>query len=101
MNSAHVAAPVSAKPLYCEPQALPRALTYRQTVTIAARSYLVQLLDECGGNVAETARRADLNREHLYVIFKRLGLRTEQPTRRAPTPLPFRQWLKAPSNPGL
>jgi DNA-binding NtrC family response regulator len=83
-------------PLHCEaPHGAPRAdLTYEQHQKISARSYFVLLLDDCDGNVAETARRANVSRTYLYELFKQLGLRSERPARHALTPLAFRQWLK-------
>jgi DNA-binding NtrC family response regulator len=38
-------------------------------------AYLGAMLEATGGNVAETARRAGLNRRHLYDLLKKHGLR--------------------------
>lgn len=38
------------------------------------RQYVAQLLDECGGNASEVARRAGLNRQYLYELLERHGL---------------------------
>jgi DNA-binding NtrC family response regulator len=37
------------------------------------RSYFTRLLEETGGNVAEAARRAGVNRSHLHEVLKRIG----------------------------
>jgi DNA-binding NtrC family response regulator len=39
------------------------------------RRYIARLLDETGGNVAEAARRAGMNRSHLSTLVTKLGLR--------------------------
>jgi two-component system response regulator GlrR len=42
------------------------------------RAYLSRLLDACGGNVSETARRAGITRVHLYALLQRLGIPTKR-----------------------
>jgi DNA-binding NtrC family response regulator len=39
------------------------------------KEYLQQLLASTGGNVAKAARRAGINRRHLYVLMKKHGLK--------------------------
>jgi hypothetical protein len=56
---------------------VPETLTFRQHMTIAARSYLVQTLDMCCGNVTETAKVAQLSRDAIYGLFKELGLKAD------------------------
>jgi DNA-binding NtrC family response regulator len=38
------------------------------------RSYLTQLMKECGGRVIAAARRAQIDRAHLYRLLKKYGL---------------------------
>jgi DNA-binding NtrC family response regulator len=49
-------------------------MTFAQAMTIAARSYFVQLLDECDGCISEVARRSGCNRQNIYRLFDSLGL---------------------------
>ncbi|HEX6836377.1 MAG TPA: helix-turn-helix domain-containing protein, partial [Polyangia bacterium] len=37
--------------------------------------YLASMLDKCGGNIAEVARRSGLERMSVYRILRRLGMR--------------------------
>ncbi len=76
-------------------------MTFAEHMTVAARSYLVGLLDECSGNVAETARRAGLGRQYTFGILRKLGLRGAdfRPTRhvrpatgKAPLKRRFKIW---------
>jgi DNA-binding NtrC family response regulator len=59
-----------------------RALKLREVRDLAVRdaetAYLRALLSECGGHVAETARRAGMSSRALYERMKRYGLRKEQ-----------------------
>jgi len=43
------------------------------------RAYLAQTLESCGGNIAECARRAGVNRSHLYTLLNKHNLRAPQP----------------------
>ncbi len=43
------------------------------------RAYLVQTLESCGGNIAECARRAGVNRSHLYTLLHKHHLRPAPP----------------------
>jgi len=45
------------------------------------REYWRSLLQSCAGNVSEAARRADVNRQGMYRLLRRLGLITEAPVR--------------------
>lgn len=47
----------------------------KQWLETFERQYLRALLDACGGNVSEAARRAGLNRAHLHEMIEKLGLR--------------------------
>jgi DNA-binding NtrC family response regulator len=40
------------------------------------RDYLTTLMESCGGNVAAAARRAGLNRVHLYRLLRKHGLQS-------------------------
>ena len=40
--------------------------------------YLQRLLESCKGNVAEAARRARMDRSHLYSLLKRHKLRSSR-----------------------
>lgn len=53
-------------------------LKFSQHITIAARSYLVQLLDDCDGNVTHAAERAGLRRQSMYKLLARLGLSADE-----------------------
>jgi len=57
-------------------------MTFAQAMTIAARSYFVQLLDECDGCISEVARRSGHDRSDLYRLLNALGVlpRPKQPT---------------------
>jgi two-component system response regulator HydG len=59
----------------------PQRRGFHSTVTAArervSRDYLVALLREFGGNVAKAARGAGLQRESLYRLLRRYGLRPD------------------------
>lgn len=40
------------------------------------RTYILSVLDRCGGNVAEAARRSGIDRVTLFRAIRRFGLRT-------------------------
>ena len=43
------------------------------------RHYVARLLEQTGGNVAEAARRAGVDRVTLFRTIRRYGLRSEEP----------------------
>lgn len=52
-------------------------LTFRQHMTVAARSYMTQLLDTHGGNVTRSAQTAGLTRDAIYDLLAQLGLNAD------------------------
>ena len=69
-------------------------------MTIAARSYFVDLLHETNGNVTQMSKIADVHRTFIYNLLKRLGLdlKKYQPEPRYKVMQEFRdsgfiQWL--------
>ncbi|HEY0993830.1 MAG TPA: sigma 54-interacting transcriptional regulator [Kofleriaceae bacterium] len=55
--------------------ARPYELSRRQALDAFERAYVTALLDRCGGNVAQAARAAGLNRSYLHRLLHRHGLR--------------------------
>jgi DNA-binding NtrC family response regulator len=59
-----------------EPPALDFFAGKEKIVEEYERVFLTQLFDSTGGNIAEAARRAGINRRHLYDLLRKYGLRT-------------------------
>jgi two-component system response regulator AtoC len=51
-----------------------RNLTYRDAKRIFEKAYLIQLLEQAGGNISQAARMAQLDRTHLRHKMKELGM---------------------------
>ena len=49
--------------------------SFDEAMQIAARQYLLQVLDAAKGNVVHAARMAGKNRTHFYELLKRAGIR--------------------------
>jgi hypothetical protein len=71
------------------------SLTFDQHMKIAARTYIVGVIDECQGNISEAARVADLNRPYMYELMERLGLRdlSKRTSVRSEVARPFKLWV--------
>ncbi len=41
------------------------------------KAYIGELIEACGGNVSEAARRSGLSRQHLFTLLKKYGLRED------------------------
>ena len=52
----------------------PESPSYQEATRRFQRELLQQNLEETGWNIAETARRLDLARSHVYNLVKALGL---------------------------
>lgn len=48
--------------------------TYREHRQTAAKAYLCQLIEQCGGNVSKAARVARMDRAYLHKLLARYGI---------------------------
>jgi DNA-binding NtrC family response regulator len=87
--AAHGAAGNGAQSLPPELLARPLRDARREAVARFERSYLSALLEQTGGRIADTARRAGISPRALFDRMRRLGLRKED-FKEAPVPPPPR-----------
>ena len=77
LPSSTKAATTSGDP-FADLQQLPMRSAKKQVVEQFERTYLARLLEDTGGNVAEAARRAGVDRGTLFRTIRRHGLKVER-----------------------
>jgi Nif-specific regulatory protein len=60
------------------PPESPGPLTFQDATRRFHKQFIEEALGECRGNVAETARRIDVSRTHLYELMKGFGIERKQ-----------------------